>query len=197
MILVDRKPIRYAALCCFFLSLTPGCALSPQAVNVDPQISLPSGTPAREQVRLSLEVVDARSDAVIGYRGGVYKTAAITASGDIATSVRNRLVEAYEQQRVRVLDRVRPEDPQVSVEIVELRYTTEGDNFVRAVKVSAAVRAISKTSSTSFTANYRESLDKEVVKAPSTSANETLINEVLGKTLSRLAADTRITAPSE
>lgn len=177
--------------------IASACALSPQIVRIEPALAGPEAGPAHVASRIALTVADARSASVIGYRGGVYATATITAASDLEANVRRALAGAYEGMGLQIVDDGQAADVRLRVELVELSYSVEGDNFVRGVSLAAAVRAISETAARTLTANYRETLQKDVLKAPSAAENERLINAVLDKALNRLVADRRLTSLEE
>ena len=173
------------------------CALSPQTVHVDPQLAATAPAQTSAGIRISLSVADTRTTQIIGYRGGVYDTASLTAERGLEDNIRKAVTGAYQAAGFTVLDAGQAGDVRLRVELTELQYAVEGGNFVRGVSLAAAVRAVSESDARTLTANYRETLQKDLLKAPTAQDNERLINEVLAKALNRLVADQRLTSPAE
>jgi len=173
-----------------------GCALSPQTVSPNPEIALgdlPSRGGGR---RIALEVIDARDSITVGYRGGIYDTAAIQTSANWLSNIHTALSRAFGALGFLVVPAAADAelaDLALRVEIAQLAYTSEGKNVVRGVGVRAEVRAIGTLGDTTMTSTYRERLEKDVLTAPSEADNVELLNEVLSKVLTRLVADRRLT----
>lgn len=167
--------------------LGAACALSPQVVDLHPELETAgvAGAPRT----LALEVRDARSDPIIGYRGGVYATATLSAEPDLADQVRTALANVLTTAGWRVVAPDERADTRLSVDVTELKYALHGDRFPRVVETAAAIRASSETGETTRTGEYSDRRTKEVLKPPSEAENEELLNDVLSAALQRLVAD--------
>ena len=173
-----------ALIIALFLS---ACALSPQVVQVRPRLDPVQAAAAPAAV--ALEVVDARVEPIVGYRGGVYATASITTGAGMEDAVRGALAGALPSRGVQVVDAGQAADIKLRVEIAELSYAARQDNVKRIVETAATVRATSTGPTLTRTGEYRDKRTKEVLKPPSEADNAELINAVLSAALQRLVAD--------
>lgn len=164
------------------------CALSPQVVSIRPALE-PVQNMASAPAAVTLEVLDTRANTVIGYRGGVYATATLSAAEDMPKSVRDALAGALSARGFRVLDPGQAGDIRLTVEIAELNYATRQDGVKRVVETVAAVRAKSVSGDVTRTGEYRDRRTKEVLTHPTETQNAELVNSVLSATLQRLVAD--------
>jgi uncharacterized lipoprotein len=165
------------------------CALSPQAIRIRPSLDGGAFAGTQAPAAVALQVADARRDPVIGYRGGVYDTATITAEPALTSAVRTALAAALTRRGLTILDAGGRGDMTLNVEITELRYAIERDKLKYTIETVAAVRAVSSAGNITRTGEYRDRRTKEVLKAPGTEENEELINAVLAGALQRLVED--------
>ena len=170
--------------------LLGACALSPQVVNLHPDVHPSQVPPAPAPDKVALEVVDARQSQLVGHRGGVYETAAISTAPGAAEAIRAALARALTDRGYGVL---RPgegnADIHLKVELAGLGYATRTEGVKRVVETSATVRAVSTKGETTRTGEYRDSRTTEVLKPPDEAGNEELLNDVLSAALQRLVAD--------
>lgn len=188
MTLQNNRFIQAAALL-VFLSVLHGCALSPQVVRIRPVLDLSQLAPRPQAASLALTVSDARQSALVGYRGGVYATAAITTDADLMSAVHAELARAFSQRGFRVAGGGDAAEITLAVEIAELGYAVSEDRVTRTIETVATVRARSTTAEKTRTGEYQDRRTREVVKAPSAQDNEELINAVLAAALQRLVSD--------
>jgi len=174
------------------LLLLSGCALSPQVVSVQPALdtaALPQDGAANT---LAFTVKDVRTNAVVGYRGGVYDTATITLAEDATARIQAGLEQALAARGFSVVQSGTPASVTLLVELVELGYKVTQGQVTRVVEVTAAIRARSQSGAVTRTGEYRDTRTQESVKPPSDSQNEAQINEVLSAALQRLVADAEL-----
>lgn len=171
------------------------CALSPQVVSLDPGIQAPADAGRGAGRRLALRVIDARADPVAGRRGGVYDTATITTSPELTATLAASLREAFGSAGFQLIEAGGRAAIDLQVYLEELSYRVEEGDLVRTVTTRAVLRAVSRMQDTEMKVIYRESVDKDVLTAPSRAANVELLESVLSKALSRLAGDRRLTDP--
>ena len=171
------------------LVLASGCALSPQTVNIHPALDISRLSSRAQGTSIALAVSDARSNRVVGYRGGVYATASITTDANLSAAVRTELARALGKLGYRVVDDGANADIALSVELAGLGYKVTEDRVTRTIETTATVRGRSTAGSITRTGEYRDRRTKEVVKAPSEADNEELLNQVLSAVLQRLVSD--------
>jgi uncharacterized lipoprotein len=165
------------------------CALSPQVVQIQPQLEPVQSAAGMPPASVALEVADTRAEPVVGYRGGVYATAGISTAADMANTVRSALAGALSARGLRVVEPGQAGDIRLRVEIAELSYAARQENVKRVIETSATVRATSVGSTLTRTGEYRDRRTKEVLKPPSEAENAALVNAVLSAALQRLVAD--------
>ncbi|MBI2993898.1 MAG: hypothetical protein HYY48_06955 [Gammaproteobacteria bacterium] len=165
------------------------CALSPQTVRINPVLDVSQLASRGQGTTIALNVIDARAGKTVGYRGGVYATASISTDAGMAAAVRTEIARAFGQLGYRVVEPGADAGIALEVEIAELGYAVTEDRVTRTVATVAAVRARATSGSITRTGDYRDRRTKEVLKAPSESENEALLNDVLSASLQRLVAD--------
>jgi uncharacterized lipoprotein len=165
-----------------------GCALSPQVVDIRPVLETPSVNTAKQPTTLALQVEDDRSNKVIGYRGGVYATATLTAAPDMTVRVYRELARIFTARGYSVRHQG-PADISLTVKIASLGYQVTEKHLVRTIETSAVVRATSKVGGRTRTGEYRDRRTKQVVSVPSEAENQKLINDILSSVLQQLVSD--------
>lgn len=166
-----------------------GCALSPQMVTLTPLVD--AAVPITGHNRtLALRVVDARPDAVLGLRGGVYPTATITANSPVDGSVRRALSERLSSVGFRIADGDHPRG--LTVNIIRLSYQADpvgAGATLNDIRVQATLEAEAYNPNRRHTARYRHQRVQRAIGYPSAAANEALINQVLADGLRQLLQD--------
>lgn len=175
-----------------FMFMT-GCALSPQTVRISPNIEVASGTYQQQARSIVISLNDNRPDPVIGTRGGIYKeTSAITAAADMTQTLKNSMTSAFRILGYSVVDS--NADVSVTVDISELTYTAFGDNNVNAVETIAAVKVTCRNQGFTMNNEYRTTDKQDVLKAPTTSKNQQIINDTLSSALQQMFNDQQLLA---
>jgi len=166
------------------------CALSPQVVTVDPEVTAPSAT-AGNGTAVALDVVDARGNPVIGHRGGVYsKTATISTTDDMTATVRRRLSAALENAGYRVVGA--GSAPVLHVEIAGLDYSVNKQEVSREVTTVARINAVFRKGNKTYNNTYTVTRHKKMLFAPGEDENAKLINATLAAALQRLLDDNEL-----
>lgn len=173
--------------------LCAACALSPQIVQLDPEIDLVAEAPRGNGRTIALRVIDARADNIVGSRGGVYDTAYIRTAPDLVDKVHAALRRGYETLGFRVVAADAPADIALRVELTDFSYEAGGAELVRGVKTGVSVRGTGTQGGRTVTGDYREGAGRDVLLAPSGDTNERRLNEDLSAVLRRLVADRRLT----
>lgn len=168
------------------LLLSGGCALSPQVINVSPDIDVKDNIAQSQTVRL--EVVDGRSSPVIGQRGGVYKdTSNISTSENMTATLRKSLVRALQKQGYSVVDQAA--ESSLTVRVNKITYRAYSEKLLNKIEVAAEVTAIANKNDREFTGDYKASRKKDYVKLPSIEENEKIVNETLAVVLKSMLSD--------
>lgn len=181
---------RTALVILFMLSGLGACALSPQVVKLDPDITAPSAT-VGNGTAVALDVVDTRGNPVIGHRGGVYsKTATISTADDMPAAVRRRLSTALENAGYRVVGE--GSAPVLHVEIAGLDYTVSRQEVSREVTTVARINAVFRKGNKTYNNTYTVTRHKKMLFAPGENENSKLINATLAAALQRLLDDNEL-----
>ena len=187
--MADFKPLKIVAALALIALCFSACALSPQTVRMQPALDVSQVPQRTEGTTMALNVVDSRAGKVVGYRGGIYATASISADADMVATIRAELARAFGQLGYGVVEPGAEAAITLEVEIGELGYDVTEDRVTRTIATVAAVRGSATSGNITRTGEYRDRRTKEVLKAPSEAENETLLNEVLSAALQRLVAD--------
>jgi len=168
-----------------------GCALSPQTVNINPAINVAPASNQRINKAVSITVNDARGDNVIGTRGGVYAdTAHIYAHPNMTASLKTILSNSFRELGYNVADN--SDGASLTIDIAELKYTASGETTIRAVETIAAVNATCRSGNLVMNNSYRVTDKQDILKAPSGTRNQELINSTLASALQRMFNDQKL-----
>lgn len=162
-----------------------GCALSPQTVSISP-VLVASGTTQPAGKRLAVRVRDTRSNKIIGYRGGVYKTASITTTPDLTQSVYKKVAQYLRQTGFQISTGNATPATSLEIDIRDLSYQARQKNILWHIKVFASINAIVTADGRQKTLQLDDSVTREFAHPPSPRQNEILINDVFSKLLQRL-----------
>ncbi|MBF8270507.1 MAG: hypothetical protein HW386_2216 [Gammaproteobacteria bacterium] len=162
----------------------PGCALSPQTITVVPKLSGTGIGAATTAKRISIQVRDGRANTIVGYRGGIYSTAAITTADDLTGSIAREVTLAYSRSGYQVTEA--DADIRLVIDIETLDYKAQQNNIIWDIEFSAAIRATATGGAGEKTLQLQDRVTRQFAKAPSPQENENLINDVISKLLQRL-----------
>jgi len=174
--------------------LLAACALSPQALTIEPQLptpaaSVPGGHP------IVLDVVDARKSNVVGTRGGIYsETATISTHGDITSGIRASLLGPLDRAGLPVQPPGAGGTPRLTVQIARIHYVAMGAPAVRSVRIGITVRASCRNGSRGYDGHYEVDDTTDVLTPPGPAANEKMVNASLSKALSQMLSDDKLLA---
>jgi uncharacterized lipoprotein len=160
------------------------CALSPQTVKIVPTLNV-QGVTAAAGKRLAVEVRDGRASPVMGYRGGIYETAAIETAPDLTQSITREMERAYSQSG-HVIATANDADVRLVIVIERLEYQAQQRNILWSIEFNAAIRATAASGGGEKSLELEDRLTKEFAKWPSEKDNENLVNDVITKLLQRL-----------
>ena len=167
-----------------------GCALSPQVIEVNPEIRL-SDTPAvTNPVKLKLDVIDARSSPVIGQRGGVYKdTSDISTSENMTGNLQRQISAALKRLGYEVTGKGEASDANLTVTISNMKYAASSEKLLNKIEIKVAIHAVISKNGKEFTGDYSATRKKDYVKLPGIDENEKIINEALATVLQSMLQD--------
>lgn len=173
--------------------LLTGCALSPQALTIDPLIVDAAPQARGAGLPLDLRVVDARPAEDIGTRGGVYRDSSrIQPANDIADAIRSRMVEALKARGYAI--GTEAADRSVRLAVEQLTYDVPEGRVATAAEISVAIRASAEHGRERYETVYRSAMNRKFPVPPTAEQNAAWINEVLGETLQRFLDDPKIHA---
>lgn len=171
------------------LVVLSACALSPQTVVVNPELSMESSTATKTPLRIRIDVGDPRSTNIIGQRGGIYKeTSHIRTDDDMTATLQRKLSGAFAQMGFSVMGSGEA-DVYLTVNTTKIQYMVIKDNVLNQIKIDIELQGICQKNNQQFRRKYQVSRTKDIVKTPSMEENEELVNEAMAIALGNLLAD--------
>jgi len=138
---------------------------------------------------LALDVQDQRRTPVIGYRGGIYDTAAISTNDKVAASMRAEVSRVLSGLGVSIVSKGTPAQASLEIELQQLSYKATQVNILWKVEVSAVINAKASAGSKTVSNNFEDRLSRDFATSPSMFDNEKLINDMVSKLLQRIIDD--------
>ncbi len=186
------KPL--SALLLFMAALSiSGCALSPQTINIQPQVALDDAVARGDGRTLALTVTDERKTRVLGTRGGVYAaTSEISTAADIRPAIRDELARQLDKLGFRVVDSGADADAALKVIVDSIEYQASGAPVIKSVETAATIRVQARVDNREYTGRYRGTRTTDVFTAPDVEENEAMINAAVERVLERLLHDTEL-----
>ena len=175
------------------LLLVSACAYSPQQLTINPVIDT-TDQPYGNGRSVAVLVEDARSEKVLGSRGGTYKdTSVITIANDLAEAVAGaaRAKLAVQGFNVNANNSELP-GAQLKIIIDQLGYQMPEQSLRKKVLLSSVLRVEASAGNETYTGRYDTETEKQTLVTPNMEKNQTMINEVLSETLERLFADEKL-----
>lgn len=181
-----KKLFHYSLL--ILVAVAAGCALSPQIVDIRPEITVAPAGGDKADTALGLEVVDMRKSPILGKRGGVYEeTSTISTEGDITPSLRKDLTAALEKMGYRIVEDGSAQP--LKVEITALDYEVRKEKVTRIIETHAAINAAYRKGDRTYHNSYRVTRTKKMLTTPGMEENQTLINDTLTAALQQMLRD--------
>lgn len=167
-----------------------GCALSPQVIDVNPDINLTDTPAVKQPVRLALNVVDSRKSPVIGQRGGVYKdTSDISTSENMTGNLHRQLTTALKHLGYEVAGKNEASDADLTVTINNMKYTASSEKLLNKIEIRVAIHALITKDGKQFNGDYSATRKKDYVKLPGIEENAKIVNEALATVLQSMLQD--------
>ena len=131
-------------LLCTLVAWYAGCSLTPQKVEIQPQLQVAQTVPVSEGQEVSIVVVDLRPSGIIGNRGLTgtnHGGANLTSTGDVAETVKTAARTGLGNQGFKVIDTERASyGRQLRVEIVNLSYSVVPGIITGTLRSESALR---------------------------------------------------------
>ncbi len=170
--------------------LLSACALSPQYVEIDPDINVNRQIGVSHIVTLDIE--DRRPQNPLGTRGGVYaKTSFIYPSQPLAQGLRPAANRALQQLGLST-EGLSPNPISITLFIDELSYQADSSSLPVKITLNCRIRAEVNKADSSHQGNFKSSATHSYVKSPSEEENRKIINEILSETMTRVFSDEKL-----
>lgn len=168
-----------------FLSLS-ACAFTPQQVHIEPSVKVTSGIGNGQNISVIVE--DQRPQQIIGNRSGdTDHDSNISIANNISESIANTTKEALIAQGFKS-DASLQADVSMHIYINQLSYknTEEGQHDI---SLLAELKTTVKKGPEFYKGHYKTQTQHSLGISPSSAKNNSLINEVLSKSLQNLLDD--------
>ncbi len=174
--------------------LLAGCALSPQQIRVDPELTAVELPPGLDR-RVALAVTDARPGTALGSRGGIYSdTAAISTGPGFTVSIRDALAARLTGAGYAVTGPDAAAELGMQVQVMALDYDITAGAPPKKLSVATTLVMTVRDGADEYRGEGKVSRERDVLKNPSATTNEAMVNEVLSMALGDLLGDKRLHA---
>lgn len=176
----------------FLVAITlAACALSPQVVVVNPELKVATNVTNAKPISISLEVVDTRSSAIIGQRGGVYaETSNLSTDDNMTATLQRNVAKAFSELGYGVAKKGEAADAALTLRIINIHYATITEKKVmKNIETKVEIQAVCKKQDKEFTGSYSASRKKDLIKTPNEQENEQLVNAVFTVVLESMLKD--------
>lgn len=174
-----------------FLAVLAGCALSPQVIVINPELKVAPNVTNAKPVTISIDVVDTRSSAIFGQRGGVYaETSNLSTDNNMTATLERKIGTAFSELGYVVAKKGAAADASLTVRVINIHYTATTDKKVlQSVETKLELQAVCKKHDKEFTGSYSATRKKDYIKVPSEQENEELVNAVFSVVLESMMKD--------
>ena len=168
-----------------------GCALSPQAVVINPDLKVATNVTNPKPTSISVEVTDTRSSAIIGQRGGVYaETSNISTDDNMTATLEKKVGTALSEMGYTVVKKGGATTAVLAVRIINIHYVTNTEKKVlQNIETQVEIQAVCKKNGKEFTGSYSTTRKKDLIKVPSEPENEQLVNDTFSVVLNSMLKD--------
>ena len=167
--------------------LLSACALSPQVIGINPDISILEESEQQYNKTISVVVNDARNSNILGSRGGIYSdTALLSTAEDMTINLKNNLENAFSSMGYNVFG---SGGNILTINIQELSYNAGRETTVTKVVTSASVDVSCQNQSQTMNNTYRITDTKDFITTPTSGQNREVINSTLSTALNRMFSD--------
>ena len=174
-----------------FVLILAGCALSPQAVVINPDLKVATNVTNPKPTSISVEVTDTRSSPIIGQRGGVYaETSNISTDDNMTATLEKKVGTALSEMGYTVVKKGGTANAVLAVRIINIHYVANTEKKVlQNIETKVEVQAVCKKNGKEFTGSYSATRKKDLIKVPSEQENEQLVNETFSVVLDSMLQD--------
>lgn len=177
------------------LLMLAACANAPQILPIQPQVARSGSSGSAAERSLSVKVIDARDNEIVGYRNPQVAASVLTAAPEMIEAIEQALQSGYREQGFRVVSADESADIALEVRLTELSYARESSGIMRELKTAAAVEAVSTMQDKTVNAIYRAGQGRDSLFAPTQHDNAATMNAHVDAVLDELLSDTRLTTP--
>lgn len=170
-----------------------GCALAPQTLKVQPELSIGNLKYITDPVELFVR--DQRKDtALLGYRDGE-KKAEITLSNSLVAAIGESVKASLQNVGVKIKSEG-DESPsnRLSIDVLKLTYSSPDKQWVGHINLEAELLVEIKHSAAVMKKRFTSNRSLDVATAPSEEFNEKLLNSLLSEIISAIFNDKEIVA---
>lgn len=176
-----------------FVLLNSGCAFTPQAVVVKPELK-PVSRAAGHGQPLMLTVVDERPRTTLGTRGAQGIGAELTVAGDLSDIIRKALSDGLQRQGFKPTMEKPTDGRELRVEIRNLDYRILTGFFSGTLSTECGLKAVCiHGPERPFEYLYRGDHQESILAIQTDGANEEYINTAVSEAINSLLNDFNLT----
>jgi uncharacterized lipoprotein len=164
------------------------CALSPQVININPEITIDEDKEQQYSKAITINVTDSRASNALGSRGGIYRdTAILSTASDMTSRLKTTLETSFSSMGYTVFNSNGANT--LHIDITELSYNSGRQTTVTKVITSATVNVSCQNQAQTVNNTYRITDTKDFITTPTARQNQEAINSTLSTTLNRMFDD--------
>ncbi len=182
------NPGKYFFLLVPVLMTLIACTLSPQTISIRPDLTSKDVSNIHS-TKLYIDVRDGRENKIIGYRGGVYATATITADENTVDYVYSEVKRVFGEMGFIVTAEDSPTINKLHINIEQLNYKVNQKKIVWGTELFASIKATAENAQRKTSVTLQDRRTKDYAKFPSIEENEAVINKLVSSLLQRLIED--------
>ena len=174
----------------FGLGLLSACALSPQVVDIYPQVNV-SGPAYGQGRQIAVQVLDKRDSQILGSRGGVYDASStITINNNLANAVLQTAEDGLKQLGFNGNSSAQPAKMVISIE--KLTYDTRQKNLLYHIDLEATIKVNTTIAGNIHEGHYKTQGNHQFGQAPETAKNASILNKLISDTIDQALSDTNL-----
>lgn len=172
------------------LGLISACALSPQVVDIYPQVKV-SGPAYGQGRQVDVQVVDKRDSQILGSRGGVYDSSStITINNNLQSAVLATAQDGLKQLGFNGNSGAQPATMVITIN--QLTYDTKQKNLLYYVDLEASMSVTTTIAGNVHTGNYKTQGNHQFGQAPDAAKNASILNKLISDTIDRALSDNNL-----
>lgn len=173
------------------LMLFPACALTPQKVDLRPNVQAYSGgTISGGDRRVTMTIVDERPSSRVGTRGISGMGAEITTTQDVPSVIQTAVREGLQRQGFSLITDKTADGRELRIELRTLEYAVTPGIVMGTLRASSAMKGICILgNSRPYEKLYRGEHEESILVVQFASQNERYINDALSQAIQSLVQD--------